>query len=238
MRKFSILILLFVLPALSQQAQAPVEITSEPSHHPAVNNQFVRVFQVWVDPGKSSLLHRHAKDYLSVSVGDAQIINAKEGAQPVAANFKDGDVRFTKAPLVHAVTNTGSTPFRNATIELLGPTTNQKACTESCSIPVPCDSADKSACASVVKVMTADEWSVTQVTLPPGAKYAQHAHQGSFLVVPLTDADLTMKDQDKPEVVTYSKAGVVTWNNPVTHTITNAGKTTAKSVVLEFRGQP
>jgi len=238
MRKFSILILFFVLPLLSQQAQAPVEITSEPSHHLAIANLFVRVFQVWVEPGKSSLVHRHTHDYLSVSVGDAQIINAKEGAQPVPASFKDGDVRFTKAPLVHAVTNAGSTPFRNATIELLGPTTNQKPCTESCSIPVPCDSADKAACASVVKVMAADQWSVTQITLPPGAKYAQHTHLANFLVVPLTDADLTMQDQDQPAVVRHSKAGVVTWNNPVVHTITNTGKTTAKSVVLEFRGRP
>lgn len=238
MRKLPILILLCALPVLSQQAQAPVELTAEPSHHLVLDNLFVRVFAVSADPGKSTLVHRHAHDYLSVSIGDAQIMNAKEGAPPAPVKFKDGDVRFSKAPLVHAVTNTGSGPFRNATIELLGPTTNQKACTESCSIAVPCESADKAACVSVVKVMTADQWSVTLVTLPPGAKYAQHTHLANFLVVPLTDADVTRKNQDQPEVVTHSKAGEVTWNNPVVHTLTNTGKTTAKSVVLEFRGRP
>ncbi len=46
---------------------------------------------------------------ISVFMGDAQIMNAKEGAQPVPVSFKDGDVRFT-GPLVHAVTDTGSNP--------------------------------------------------------------------------------------------------------------------------------
>ena len=113
-----------------------------------------------------------------------------------------------------------------------------KACTESCAIPVPCDSADKAACASVVKLFTADQWSVTLVTLPPGAKYPQHTHLANFLNVPLADADITMKNQDQPETVVHNKTGEVTWNNPVVHTVTNTGKTAAKVVVLEFRGRP
>jgi len=232
------LFVILALTAWTQQAQAPVEITSEPSHHLALENMFVRVFAVSVDPGKSSLMHHHGHDYLSVSLGDAQIMNTKQGAQPVAASFKDGDVRFTPAGLIHAVANSGTTPFRNRTIELMQPTTNAKACTESCSIPIPCDSADKATCATVVKLFTSDQWSVTKVTLPPGAKYAQHTHLANFLTVPLTDADITMKNQDQPETTVHSKAGEQTWNNPVVHTVTNSGKSTAQSVVLEFRGRP
>ena len=238
MRKLFPLILVLVLTAFAQQAQAPVEIAAEPHHHLVLDNMFVRVFAVLVEPGESSLMHHHGHDYLSVSVGDAQILNAKQSAQPVTANFKDGDTRFTPAGLIHAVTNTGKTPFRNATIELLGPTTNQKACTESCSIPAPCDSADKSSCATVTKIMTADQWSVTLINLPPGAKYPQHTHLANFLVVPLSDSDASIKNQDQPETPAHFKTGEVTWNNPVVHTVTNTGKTTARTVVLEFRGRP
>src|SRR4051794_2314754 len=240
MRKLSFMTLFAVLAltAWTQQAQAPVEITSEPSHHLVLENMFVRVFAVSVDPGKSSLMHRHAHDYLSVSLGDAQIMNTKQGAQPVAASFKDGDVRFTPAGLIHAVTNSGSTPFRNRTIELLQPTTNQKACTESCEIPVPCDSADKTKCVTVTKLITADQWSVTLVTSPAGAKYPQHTHLANFLTIPLTDADITRKNQDQPETKVHSTTGELTWNNPVVHTLTNSGSTTAKTIVLEFRGRP
>jgi hypothetical protein len=76
------------------------------------------------------------------------------------------------------------------------------------------------------------------VTLPPGAKYPQHTHLANFLNVPLTDAEVTIKNQDQPETVVHSKAGEQTWNNPAVHTVTNSGKSTAKVVVLEFRGRP
>ncbi len=240
MRNLSIATSCFILAltAWAQQAQAPVEITSEPSHHQVLSNMYVRVFAVSADPGKSTLMHRHGHDYLSVSIGDAQIANTKEGAQPVTVNFKDGDVRFTASPLVHAVANTGDKTFRNRTIEIMQPTTNAKACAESCAIPVPCDSADKAACPSVVKLFTADQWSVTLVTLPAGAKYAQHTHLANYLNVPLADADVTVKKQDQAETIVHYKTGEVTWNNPVVHAATNSGKTMARLVVLEFRGRP
>jgi hypothetical protein len=240
MRNLSVatLFLILALTVWAQQAQAPVEITSEPSHHLVLDNMFVRVFAVSVDPGKSTLMHRHGHDYISVALGDSQIMNTKEGAQPVPVAFKDGDVRFSAAGLVHAVSDSGSTPFRNRTIELMQPTTNQKACTEACEIPVTCEAADKSTCATVKKLFTADQWSVTMVNIPPGGKYPQHTHLANFLNVPLSDADVSMKNQDLPETAVHAKAGEVTWNNPVVHTVTNTGKTPARVVVLEFRGRP
>jgi beta-alanine degradation protein BauB len=240
MRKLSIMTLLVILAltAWTQPAQAPVEITSEPSHHLVFENMFVRVFAVLVDPGKSTLMHRHGRDYLGLTLGDSQITNTKQGAQAAQVSLKDGDIRFTPAGLVHAITNTASVPFHNRTIELLQPTTNQKACTESCEIPVPCSSADKAKCVSVTKLITADQWSVTLINLPPGAKYPQHTHLANFLTVPLNDADVTMKNQDQPDAPVHSKTGELTWNNPVVHTVTNTGKTTARTIVLEFRGRP
>src|SRR5262245_57211512 len=186
-----VVVLVLGLAAMAQQE--PVEITSEPHHHLVLEDKYIRAFAVSVAPKETSLVHRHGHDYLSVSLGDAQIINARAGAAPAPANFKDGDVRFSAAPVVHAVTDTGDAPFRNITIELLGPTTGQHACTESCSVAVPCDSADKAACVSAVTLMSADQWSVTLITLPPGARYPQHAHASSYLRIPLTDADLKTK---------------------------------------------
>jgi quercetin dioxygenase-like cupin family protein len=240
MRKLSIVTLfaILALTAWTQQAQAPVEITSEPSHHLVFENMFVRVFAVSVDPGQSTLMHHHGHDYLGITLGDSQITNTKQGAEPAQVSIKDGDVKFTPAGLVHAITNTASAPFHNRTIEFLQPTSNQKACTESCEIPVPCDSADKTKCVTVTKLITSDQWSVTQVTSPPGAKYPQHTHLANFLTIPLTDADITRKNQDQPEGTAHSKTGEVTWNNPVVHTVTNSGASTAKTLVLEFRGRP
>jgi quercetin dioxygenase-like cupin family protein len=236
MRKLSVVTLFFILAltAWTQQAQAPVEITAEPHHKLVVENNFVRAFAFSVDPGQSTLMHRHGHDYISIFVGDAQILNAKEGAQPVAVSFKDGDVRFA-GPLVHAVTDTGTTPARNATIELLHPTTNQKACTESCAVPVECPEAEKATCATVNKAFTSDQWTVTMVTIPAGGKYPEHAHTGGVLTVALTDADVTMKSHSRSKDI-HSKTGDILWHEPETHTILNTGKTTAKVAVLEFAG--
>jgi quercetin dioxygenase-like cupin family protein len=237
MRKLSIatLFVILALTAWTQQAQAPVELTAEPHHHLAVENNYVRAFAFSVDPGQSTLRHRHGRDYVSVFIGDGQFLNAKEGAQPATLAFKDGDVKFTP-PLVHAVTDTGSGPARNATIELKQPTTNQKACTESCSVPVPCDSADKSACVTVVKAYTSDQWTVTIITQPAGSKYAEHSHAGGFLTVALTDSDLAVDVKGK-STVNHSKTGDIKWHEPETHSVTNTGKTTTKVAVLEFNGK-
>lgn len=223
------------LSAFAQQQ--PVDVSSEPHHHKVIDNLFVRAYAVQIDPQQATLMHRHSHDYLSVSLGDAAATATKEGGQPTPVKFKDGDVRFS-GPLVHEVTDAAPTPFRNITIELLQPTTNQKNCTESCSIAVPCDSADKSKCVSVEKVMTADQWSVTRITIPPGALYPKHTHLANFLVIPLTDSDVKVSVQDGPETEAHDKAGEVRWNNPLIHSVRNAGSAPARVVVLEFRGRP
>jgi quercetin dioxygenase-like cupin family protein len=237
MRKLSVVTLFFILAltAWTQQAQAPVEITAEPHHHLVVENNFVRAFAFQVDPAQTTLMHRHGRDYVSVFIGDSQAMNTKEGAAPAPAKFKDGDVRFAPAGLVHAVADTGTTPVRNATIELIKPTTNAKACTENCDVPVKCEEAEKATCATVTKAFTSDQWTVTMVTIPAGGKYPEHVHAGGVLTVALTDADVIMRSHSRSKDI-HSKVGDIMWHEPETHTILNTGKTTAKVAVLEFAG--
>lgn len=235
MRKLSVATLFFILAltAWTQQAQAPVEITSEPHHHMVVENNFVRAFAFSVDPGKSTLMHKHDHDYVSVFIGDSSGTNQKEGGQPAPVSFKDGDVKFAAAGVVHLVADTGTTPIRNATIELLKPTTNAKACTESCAVEIPCDSADKTKCVSVVKAFGSDQWQVTIVTIPAGSTYPEHTHAGGVLTVALTDSSVIMRSKSRARDI-HSKVGDIQWHEPETHVVINNGKTPAKIAVLEF----
>lgn len=231
-------LVLLACSAWAQQPAATVEITAEPHHHSVIENIFLHAYAVNVAPNESSLMHHHGRDYLSVSLGDADILNAKEGAQPVAVHFKDGDVRYTPAGLVHAITNKGAQPFRNITIELMQPTTNQHACTEACDVPIPCAAADKASCVTEKKLFLADQWSVTLITTPAGATYPKHTHLANFLVIPLTDGDIKFREQDGPEQPGHYKAGEISWHNPVVHSLTNTGAAPIRAVVLEFRGRP
>jgi quercetin dioxygenase-like cupin family protein len=86
--------------------------------------------------------------------------------------------------------------------------------------------------------MSSDQWSVTQVSIPPGGVYPQHTHLANFLVIPLSDLDLTIRNQDQPETTAKSKPGEVIWNNPAMHSVGNNGSAPARFVVLEFRGRP
>jgi quercetin dioxygenase-like cupin family protein len=92
---------LFLLIAmLGAYAAAPeVEITSEPSHHVALENKYLRVFQVEVAPHAATLMHRHRHDYVFVTLGDSHVSNEVDGKAPVELKLADGDTRFVPGTL-------------------------------------------------------------------------------------------------------------------------------------------
>src|SRR4051812_3017685 len=108
---------------LAGQAVSPasVPITNEPSHHLALENEYVRVFKVEVAPRAATLMHRHEHDYMFVTLGDSQVSNERQGEKPVMLKLKDGETRFTKGGFAHVARNLSQQPFRNATIEILVP---------------------------------------------------------------------------------------------------------------------
>jgi len=77
-------------PGLSAEAPA-VEITAEPDHHLALENERVRVFQVEVPANASTLLHRHRHDYLFVTLGASHAGNEVEGKAAAALALADGE---------------------------------------------------------------------------------------------------------------------------------------------------
>ena len=229
--------LLFAFAAAAPQ-QEVVEITSEPGHHLVLDNMFIRAFDVTVPPKATTLVHRHNHDYIFVTLGDSDITNAKVGAAPARVVLKDGEARFTAGGFAHAAINNLDRPFRNITIELLAPATNEHSCTESCTVAVPCKSADNALCPSVTRLLMSDQWTVTSVIIPPGGRLEEHTHYAHHLAVAVSDLHLKIRNQDQPETEINSKVGDLTWVNPVVHTVTNTGPQPARIVTLEFRGTP
>src|SRR5258708_2393969 len=105
-------------------AEAPgVELTAEPAHHLALENEFVRVFQVNVAPHASTLLHRHGHDYLFVSLGDAHFMNEVQGKAAVEVKLADGEARFTPGDFAHVAKNLAD---RHLVHEVGVPQTNEQ----------------------------------------------------------------------------------------------------------------
>ena len=96
-----------------------VEIPADSTHHQKIENEYFRAYYVEVAPQQSTLMHHHGNDYVSVALGHTVIDSIAPDGAVKHIVLEDGDVRYTPAGLIHAVTNVASTPFHNATIELL-----------------------------------------------------------------------------------------------------------------------
>jgi quercetin dioxygenase-like cupin family protein len=228
--------------ALAQQQQS-VEITSEPSHHLVFQNEYVRVFDVTVAPKGTTLVHRHNHDYLFVTLGDSDVVSARPGEKPVALLLKDGEVRFTPGNFAHAAINNSVRPFHNITIELLKPSANVKTCTENCdsggcigAIPrAPGDNSPLPGCPVAFRRISADQWIVSLVTLPPSARIEKHTHTMPHLVVAVSDLDLTSQTDSASNNFKRSPGGLGWVPAGVTHTLTNNSSKQAQFVTLEFK---
>jgi quercetin dioxygenase-like cupin family protein len=114
------------LIAFSLTAQAPVplahgNVPGEPHHHLKIENEYVRAYYVEVAPHEATQLHQHDHDYIFVSLGPADVINAVLNKPEVHLVLKDGETHFARGGFAHVARNLSDTPFRNVTIELLKP---------------------------------------------------------------------------------------------------------------------
>jgi len=219
------------MATLAQQQQ-PVEITSEPRHHLVFENEYVRVFDVTVEPKGSTLVHHHSHDYLFVTLGDSDVVSARPGEKPVELMLKDGETRFTPGNFSHAATNKSEEPFHNITIELLKPTNNVKTCTESCEVPVKCN--NDVGCAKIVRQITSDQWTVSSVTLPPSARLDGKLPASPYLLVEVSKIDFRGSMAGSREIL-KGTPGALTWMpSRVTPVLANHYRTPVKFVALEF----
>jgi quercetin dioxygenase-like cupin family protein len=118
--------LALLLLAFSLSAQAPEPallahrgVPGEPHHHLKIENEYVRVYYVEVPPHEDTQLHQHDHDYIYVSLGPSDVVNAVRDKPEVHLLLKDGETHFARGGFAHVARNLSDKPFRNVTIELL-----------------------------------------------------------------------------------------------------------------------
>jgi quercetin dioxygenase-like cupin family protein len=232
------LILFWLITAfLPPQSQPEIEVTAEPHHHLVLTNDQVRVFNVDVPPHSETLLHRHRHDYILVSIGASQIVNAVEGQDSVSLTLADGEVRFVPAPFAHRFRNVAAQPSRNVTVELRQDEKLRHS-------PAHWDPAhpDEDRSLDILHggtqetLFVKDGVRVSEFELQPGAMVPMHHHAGPHLVVALTDYELRSDIKGRSPATISMKQGESRWQaGGYSHTLTNTSKTPAKFVSLEFR---
>lgn len=225
------LFLFLLIPLLAAQTTTSVEIASEPSHHLAVENEYIRAFQVEIAPQAATLMHRHRHDYVFVTLGDAHISNEVEGKPPADVRLNNGDTRFAPGNFAHVARNLAEQPFRNVTIELM-----QDDKLRQMPSRWPEESGEKTFPGGRSKILfVKDGVRVSEVNLEPGAVVPSHHHDGPHLLVAVTDLDLRSDVEGQGPMPGQFKAGDVKWlPGGYTHTVTNVGKSPARLVTVEF----
>jgi quercetin dioxygenase-like cupin family protein len=227
------LIPIFLFTTLLALAQSTaVDITAEPHHHLALENQYVRVFKVELAPHDQIQLHRHDHDYMFVILGDTEIENDVAGKPPATLKLKDGDTRFSSGGFSHTVKNLSATPFRNVAVEFLQDEKARKT---------PPPKWDEERGMHILEggtqdiLFVKDGVRVTDIQLQPGGSIPRHHHAGPHLVVSLTDYQLRSDVVGKGSKTMQQKAGDVSWvPGGFTHVLTNSGKQPARFITLEF----
>jgi quercetin dioxygenase-like cupin family protein len=228
MRRVLLFILLISAVLCAQQAAAPVvPIDHEPMHHLFLENESARVFKVEVPAGGRTLMHRHDRDYLFVTLGDSDVINARRGEPARELKLKDGDIAYTAGGFEHIAINRAATPFRNVTIEVVkaapDPNAEQSVALAGAGMSVTFMVENPRAHAEL------DE-------LEPGATTPLHTHKLAHLAVALNDMTLENDVVGKGKSLATRKAGDVVWvPGGYTHTFKNLGKTTARWAVIEIK---
>jgi hypothetical protein len=103
-------------------AADPVSVEQEPHHHVIFENQYVCVLDVVLNPGETTLFHRHSLDNVAIQLSDATIKRQFPGEDWATSPAKEGTVSFiggTKSPYIHRISNTGTTVFHVLDVEVL-----------------------------------------------------------------------------------------------------------------------
>jgi quercetin dioxygenase-like cupin family protein len=234
--------ILFCLAATLLAAQAPapeVELNAEPHHHLTLENKSVRVYNVDVPPHTDTLMHWHRHDYIYVTLGPTEVVNAVKDKPPVTVKLQDGETRFSPAPFAHIARNLTDQPFRNVTIEIV----DDEALRHSTAPWDPNKNEDRALetfqGGTQQILFVKDAIRASEFELQPGAVVPMHHHTGPHLLVAVSDLDIRSdvegQGPNSGQTSGHFKSGDSKWlPGNYSHTITNTGQKPAKFVTLEF----
>jgi hypothetical protein len=195
----------------------------EPHHFVKLDNKYVRVLDVTVPAFGGTLYHIHENPYFWISIGAATLRGQSLGAKEII-NIEpaDGEVRYSPV-ITHRVGNIGSTAFRNITVQIQSRDDVSPAGPALAS-PRPTGYQGKPA-------LDNELVRVERLILEPGQSTGRYTLPRSGILIAADDGIITVERQGTAGHRIEMKAGDFDWHTgPLTHTITNAGKTRFEAI--------
>jgi hypothetical protein len=219
-------IVMLTAVALAQGASTPdmqVPAIREPHHFVKLDNKYARVLDVTVEPFSGTLYHIHENPYFWISIGAATLRGQTLGATEII-NIEpvDAEVRYSPA-LIHRVGNIASTTFRNITVQIQSRDDVSPAGAFLAS-PKPAGYQAKPA-------LDNELVRVERLMLEPGQSTGRYTLPRSGLLIAAHDGAISVERAGSAAHRIEMKAGEFEWHTgPVTHTITNVGKTRFEAI--------
>jgi quercetin dioxygenase-like cupin family protein len=202
-----------------------VEVRDEPRHRRRFENEFVRVYDVLIPPGDTTLYHRHTEDTLYVAVNEVTVRDRTWGApDPRTGTSPAGSCLcrpHRSRPLIHQVHNLGPGEMRLIGAEI-------KA-------TPPLTTAEPFSAPGFALTLERDRLRVYELSLEPGASTGPFTYGFWGLTVMLTVATVQVESGGRSRTHVYAPGDVIWQPGPTELTITNVGEEPCRSVVGEWR---
>jgi quercetin dioxygenase-like cupin family protein len=207
-------------------AQSPVPIEKEPRHHLKFENQYVRVFYVFIAPGDTTLFHTHINDGVGIKLTDAEIRDEDRGGKPIESTVRRGDVGFTHYPdpLTHRVSNIGSTAFRNVLVEVLPSTSKTSKAQSLASV------------AGQTLVLENDRVRIFRLVLAPGQSTEVRRPEFRGVRVAVSGGKITIDGRSKKIKTVSVHPGDYEWfGDGMKYSLRNIGSSSFEAVDIELK---
>lgn len=203
-----------------------VAVRDEPRHRRRFENEFVRVYDVLIPPGDTTLYHHHTEDTFYVAVNEATVRDQTWGSDEARTGTAlAGSVLcrpHRSRPLIHQVHNLGTADMRLIGAEIK----SSPAVTSSMPLAAP----------GHTLTLERERLRTYELALKPGESTGDIEYGFSSLTVNLSVASLLIRQPGGPERTMIFAPGDVTWlPGPVRLSITNVGEERCTAAVGEWR---
>jgi hypothetical protein len=207
-------------------AEEWVEVRDEPRHRRRFEDGLVRVYDVLIPPGDTTLYHRHTEDTFYVAVNEATVRNRRWGEEEARPGNVEAGVAMClphrSKPLIHQVHNAGTGEMR-----LIGAEIRRS--------PAATSEAPLSAPGHTV-TLERDPLRVYELALGPGAGTGEVEYGFAGLTVFLTIATVHYRLADGSQWTQVHAPGDVVWRpQPTALSITNVGEEPFRAALGEWR---
>ena len=211
-----------VITAVAVSAQV-VPVDKEPHHRVRLDTILLRVLDINIPPGETTLDHRHERDIATVALADgatrARTAEQDWGAARGRASGSTNVTMYTGAAGAHLVENTATTPYHLIAVE------NNRAGGWLDTKPMTAQGA------SVVQQTRA--FFAYDVTLPAGTRATNHPHEMPVVIVLMSGAvEISGNAGSEPSRVSQPGQWVLI---PGGHNLGVVGSIDARVVEIEIR---